>query len=76
MDKVQLLVSVDRKSHDAVLDNLRSAGLNVTRAMPGLGVVSGSADEQAVEAIRQVGGVLNVERATGFQIAPPDSPVQ
>jgi len=76
MDKVQLLVSVDRNNNDAVVDKLRSAGLDVTRAMPRLGVVSGSADEQAMEAIRQVGGVLNVERAEGFQIAAPDSPVQ
>ena len=76
MQKIPILVSVDRSSSDTIVDQLRSAGLTVARAMPRLGVVSGSADEQALEAIRHVGGVLNVERAGNIQLAPPDSPIQ
>jgi ABC-type hemin transport system substrate-binding protein len=76
MEKVPVLVSVDRKSNNTIVDQLRSAGLDVARAMPRLGVVSGSADEQAMEAIRRVGGVLHVERAGGIQLTPPDSPIQ
>ena len=47
----------------SVAERLRAAGLQVTDVLPLLGIVLGSADEQAVPALRSVPGVDAVERS-------------
>jgi hypothetical protein len=75
--RMNFTVSLDRsRDIEQVVKELRSVGLVVQRELPRIGVVSGSADECAVSAIRHVGGVISVEPEGFVQIAPPSSSVQ
>ncbi|HET7542149.1 MAG TPA: hypothetical protein VFK05_19915 [Polyangiaceae bacterium] len=55
---------------------LRAAGLQITATLEQIAVITGRADESAVDAIARVPGVTHVERQGSVQIPPPDSPVQ
>jgi methylmalonyl-CoA mutase cobalamin-binding subunit len=77
--KKRVLISIEDSHMDrvpAVVEALKSEGLEVNRAMPALGVVSGTAEEDKFSSLREVAGVTSLEEEQGFQIAPPDSPVQ
>jgi hypothetical protein len=77
--KKQLLVSIadshmDRMSK--VVEALENEGLEVQRAMPAVGVVSGAAEQEAVPSLRAVSGVTAVEEQRSVEPLSPDSPIQ
>ena len=59
-----------------VAEALRAAGLQITATLEQIAVITGRANESAVQAIARVPGVAHVERQGPVQIPPPDSPVQ
>jgi hypothetical protein len=72
-----VLVSVDDAAlgrFDAVVAALERAGLRVTRTLPRLGTVTGTAEDPA--ALEAVDGVAAVERGRTVRLPPPDAPVQ
>jgi len=65
-----------RESMDGVVENLRATGMEVEQVLGTLGIVTGSAPEDALDALRGVEGVDSVDAQLGYQLPPPDSPVQ
>jgi hypothetical protein len=59
-----------------VVGALRDAGLRVREVLDSAGVVTGTADGDALGSLSAVPGVLDVERSRAYGVAPPDSPVQ
>lgn len=79
MSKINLTVSVANdhlNDFSGVVARCRKAGMSITQEMKSIGVISGSIDEVALAALRQVKGVSQIEPERSFQIAPPDSDVQ
>lgn len=76
---VDVVVSVaddQLASLSEVVAGLRRAGLEVGEVLDAAGLVTGTVDEDAIEALCAVPGVVDVERQGDYQIAPPDSDVQ
>jgi hypothetical protein len=57
------------------LDMLAEAGLDIEEHLDAIGVVTGWADDDAIDRLRAIDGVT-VDLERGVQIAPPDAPVQ
>ncbi|HET6672995.1 MAG TPA: hypothetical protein VFG92_06430 [Agromyces sp.] len=57
------------------LETLTEAGLDIDEHLDAIGVVTGWADDDAIDRLRAIDGVT-VEFERGVQIAPPDAPVQ
>ena len=79
MDGRRVSVSVDDEhlgTMAAVADALRGRGMQVEQVMDQLGIISGVMPDSAREAVLAVEGVLSVDDSQGFQLPPPDSPVQ
>ncbi|MDQ2661198.1 MAG: hypothetical protein M3Y46_09140 [Actinomycetota bacterium] len=57
------------------LEVLADAGLDIDEHLRAIGVVTGWADDDAIDRLRAIDGVT-VESERGVQIAPPDAPVQ
>jgi len=77
--KKQILISIDDSHLDRlpdVVEALKSEGLEVSRSLPALGVVSGAADEGNISSLRGVKGVSSLEEEETVRIAPPDAPIQ
>ncbi|HET8549846.1 MAG TPA: hypothetical protein VFL57_17675 [Bryobacteraceae bacterium] len=61
----------------SVAGEVRAAGANVRQTLDAIGIVEVEADEALVEKLKSLAGVASVDPATGgFQLPPPDSPVQ
>ena len=77
--KKQILISID-DSHlerlSDVVEALKGEGLEVSRSLPALGVVSGAAEEGRLASLRGVEGVHSLEEEKTIEIAPPDAPIQ
>jgi hypothetical protein len=72
-------VTVDdghRGSMDGVVESLRATGMQVEQVLGSLGIVTGSAPDDALDALRGVEGVDSVDEQLSYQLPPPDSPVQ
>jgi hypothetical protein len=65
-----------RESLDGVVANLRASGLQVDQVLGTLGIVTGSAPDDALDALRGVEGVASVDAQLTHQLPPPDAPVQ
>lgn len=79
MSQINLSITVDDAHLKQILEvaqALKSAGMNVEQVMDAVGVITGSCDEQEVETLSQVEGVLNVEPQQDYQLAPPNADVQ
>lgn len=79
MSKVNLLISINDDYMERipeVIQNLQSAGLNVEQSMEQLGIITGSCDQEKVDALSHVKGVSNVEPSREYQLPPPDSDIQ
>jgi hypothetical protein len=79
VDERRVSVSVDDEHLaviGAVVDALRGQGMQVDQVMDQLGIISGVAPAGAREALMGVEGVLSIDESQGFQLPPPDSPVQ
>jgi hypothetical protein len=77
---VEVTVAVgedDPAKLDEIVERLARAGLRDAQPQPAIGVITGTVDGPgAVSALEQVEGVAAVEVAGGFQLPPPDSPIQ
>jgi hypothetical protein len=65
-----------RESLEGVVERLRAAGLEVERVLGTLGIVTGSAPAEALDALRGVEGVASVDQQLTHRLPPPDAPVQ
>lgn len=72
---VDVHVTVQGRSVDDALADLRDAGLEVDQALGDLGIVTGRAAPEAIERMRGLPGVI-VEFGSDVQLPPPDAPVQ
>lgn len=75
MPDIQLQVTVDRAHRNnlaEVADRLRAAGMKVDQELASIGVLTGSADEAKVKALREVEGVVNVEPQETYQLPAPE----
>jgi hypothetical protein len=68
-------ITVQGRSVDDVLADLREAGLEVDQALGDLGIVTGRAAPEAIERMRGLPGVI-VEPASEVQLPDPDAPLQ
>ncbi len=59
-----------------VVENLRASGMEVEQVLGTLGIVTGSAPEGALDALRGVEGVDSVDEQLAYRLPPPDSPIQ
>ncbi len=76
---VNVTVTVDRDHVAAIADvasALRATGMQVEQVLGDVGMVLGTIDAGAEDSVRAVDGVQSVDRSLGFQLPPPDSPVQ
>jgi hypothetical protein len=72
-------VTVDdghRESMDGVVESLRASGMEVEQVLGSLGIVTGSAPADSLDALRGVEGVDSVDEQLSYQLPPPDSSVQ
>lgn len=77
MSKVNVSVADDHLGNFSdVVARCRKAGMKIEHEMKTIGVISGSIDDAALEKLRRVKGVSQVEAESSFQLAPPDSDVQ
>ena len=77
MTHVSVTVGDDhRESMDGVVENLRASGMEVEQVLGSLGIVTGSAPDDSLDALRGVEGVASVDEQLGYQLPPPESPVQ
>jgi hypothetical protein len=77
MPQVSVTVGDDsRQSLDGVVENLRASGLQVEQVLGTLGIVTGSAPADALDALRGVEGVASVDEQLTHRLPPPDAPVQ
>jgi hypothetical protein len=77
--QVALTVSVDDEHLDRlenVADRLREAGMQVDRALPAIGTITGAVAASKLAALRAIEGVADVEESREYQLPPPDSPIQ
>ena len=79
MDGRRVSVSVDDEhlgAMSAVAEALRGQGMQVEQIMDQLGIISGVVADSARESVMGVEGVVSIDDSQGFQLPPPDSPVQ
>jgi hypothetical protein len=79
VDRHRVSVSVDDEHLQgigAVADALREQGMQVEQVMEQLGIISGVVPDGAQASLMGVEGVLSIDESQGFQLPPPDSPLQ
>jgi hypothetical protein len=76
-EKITISVSDDALERiDEVVAALEEGGMRVEQVLRPVGVITGSADTQRVQALGAVVGVAAVEPQRTVQLPPPDSDVQ
>ncbi len=68
-----VLVAEQAESLDAVVNAVRERGLDVEDVFEELRMLFGSAQDEALESIRSVLGVLSIEEESSIQVPPPES---
>jgi hypothetical protein len=79
MHTEQVSISVSDEFLDRFADvvkRIEQAGLTVDQQLDTIGVITGSIDSDNIHKLDQVEGIAAVERSRGFQLPPPDSPIQ
>jgi hypothetical protein len=77
MREVTVTVNEDHLgSIEAVAGSLARHGMQVTAIHAALGIISGFAPEDLCPALGHVDGVECVDCALGYELQPPDSPLQ
>jgi hypothetical protein len=69
-----ITVSGDRSIHDVAAD-LRKAGFIVKQVLDAIGSITGSAEPDIVEQLRNIPGVADVSADFPVDIGPPGAPV-
>jgi hypothetical protein len=76
-DVVRLSVTVDDgHAIEEVAAGLRARGMEVAQVLEGIGVITGSAPDDARPALAAVEGVASVDEELTHRLPPPDAPVQ
>jgi hypothetical protein len=78
-ERVPVVVSVADDRLDRIpelLEALVAGGLVVDHVLDAVGVITGSIEPTAIEALAALPGVASVERQRTVRIPPPDSDVQ
>jgi hypothetical protein len=77
MTRVTVTVGDEHRERlEGVVERLRAAGLEVEQVLGTLGIVTGSAPAEALDALRGVEGVASVDQQLTHRLPPPDAPVQ
>lgn len=79
MASVNVLISVRSDYLKNILElvkKLQDVGMTNIQTMESVGIINGALDESQVSSLSTLEGVEHVERASTFQILPPDSPLQ
>lgn len=75
----RICVVVDA-AHLTVIDDvagaLRSCGMQVEQVLGSVGMVTGSAGDDCVPALRSVDGVESVDEELSYRLPPPEADVQ
>ncbi len=78
--KVEVIVTIgqDRMENlKQITSELQTRGLQITNEpLESLGMISGMAESTSIEQLKQVNGVIAVEKVGTVQIPPPDADVQ
>lgn len=78
--KVEVIVTIAEDSMSNlqhISSELQNCGLEITaQPIERLGMISGKAGEQHLDQLRNIMGVLAVEKAGSMQILPPESYLQ
>ena len=76
-EKITISVTDDAIDRiDEVVAALEGGGMHVDQVLRPIGVITGSADTQRVQALSTVAGVASVEPQRTVQLPPPDADVQ
>jgi hypothetical protein len=76
-EKITISVTDDAIDRiDEVVAALEGGGMHVEQVLRPIGVITGSADMQRVQALGAVAGVASVEPQRTVRLPPPDSDVQ
>ena len=76
-EKITISVTDDAIDRiDEVVAALEGGGMHVDQVLRPIGVITGSADTQRVQALGTVAGVASVEPQRTVRLPPPDSDVQ
>lgn len=70
------VISVAPEQFDQVTGELERQGFQIDNRMPDAGAVSGDLGSADEAELRKIPGVQGVEEDGGYQLPPPDSPVQ
>jgi hypothetical protein len=74
---MQLSVTVaDGHAIEEVAAGLRARGMDVAQVLDGIGVITGSAQNDVRNDLAGVEGVASVDEQLTFQLPPPDADVQ
>jgi hypothetical protein len=79
VDGRRVSVSVDDEHLPAigvVVDALRQQGMQVEQVLDQLGIISGVVPDGAEASLMGVEGVMSIDESQGYQLPPPDSPLQ
>lgn len=80
MGGIPVTVTVDDAHREdgleAVVASLRAGGLQVEQVLGGLGMVTGSATDDALGTLRGVEGVSSIDAQLTHRVPPPDADVQ
>lgn len=63
-----------RRSLAAIRSELEAAGFKIEQTLDSIGVLTGTADRDAISKLREVDGVESVEQEQEIDIGPPDGP--
>ena len=73
--QMKLVVTLTgRRSLAAICSELEAAGFKIEQTLDSIGVLTGTADQQAIGKLRDVDGVESVEQEQEIDIGPPDGP--
>jgi uridine kinase len=74
--KQSLIVTVSKdRNIEAIVRDLKAAGLDVEGVLDAIGIVTGRAYEKSISRLRKVRGVVDVSPDYKVDIGPPDAPI-
>lgn len=72
-EKRWVITTAGDQSLSDIEKNLADSGFKVDQVLTEIGLITGEADDDVVEKVRQVGGVVDVSPDVPVDIGPPDS---
>jgi hypothetical protein len=75
-DQDVVITAADDADLEGLAQRLAAKGLTNAAALPNVGIITGSAAQDALDGLRSEPGVASVEFSGDVQLPPPDSDVQ